>query len=261
MPTDSLNIVKNHIETSIGELGIRIFQKSVLQLNISVNPSKNEIENLIVLLEKTIAKLYGDNKSNAIFNNLRKELIEYDKFFIKFFGSKIEDTLNNFFEMKGIPKETEIKEIARFLISNGYEQKEKKVIETLKKLTKERIIRDLKGSIINDDIKSFLDNNKLYSESDIEVFINEIKAKELDISDIDLKDKIEKERLFRKFNYMERKENEEEKILKQYITLFNDSLKKEYEYIVSDKDIISLMKKNHYLYLYFKRYSIDLKTQ
>jgi len=261
MPTDSLNIVKNHIETSIGELGIRIFQKSVLQLNISVNPSKNEIENLIVLLEKTIAKLYGDKKSNAIFNNLRKELIEYDKFFIKFFGSKIEDTLNNFFEMKGIPKETEIKEIARFLISNGYEQKEKKVIETLKKLTKERIIRDLKGSIINDDIKSFLDNNKLYSESDIEVFINEIKAKELDISDIDLKDKIEKERLFRKFNYMERKENEEEKILKQYITLFNDSFKKEYDYIVSDKDIISMMKKNHYLYLYFKRYSIDLKNQ
>jgi len=101
----------------------------------------------------------------------------------------------------------------------------------------------------------------LYSESDIEVFINEIKAKELDISDIDLKDKIEKERLFRKFNYMERKENEEEKILKQYITLFNDSLKKEYEYIVSDKDIISLMKKNHYLYLYFKRYSIGINIQ
>lgn len=259
MPADSLNIVKNHIETKIGDLGVLIFQKSVSKLSLGVNPSKNEIENLIFLLEKNLAKLYGAKKSRAIFDDLRKELIEYDKFFDKFFEAKIEDTLDNFFEMKGIPRETEIHEIARFLVLDGYEHKEKKVIGKLKQFTKNRIIRDLKGSIINDDIKSFLDNNKLYSETDIEVFINEMKAKKLDISDIDLKDKIEKERLFRKFNYMERKENEEEKILKQYIALFNQSMKLEYEYIVSDKDIISLMKKNHYLYLYFKRYSIDLK--
>lgn len=261
MPADSLNIIKNHLETNIGDLGILIFQKSISKLDMGVNPSKNDIEKLIFSLEKTLAKLYGDKKSKVIFDELRKELIEYDKFFDKFFGSKIEDTLDNFFEMKGIPRESEIQEIARFLVSNGYESTEKKVIGMLKQLTRERIIHDLKGSIINDTIKSFLDNNKLYSESDIEVFINEVKAKKLDISDIDLKDKIEKERLFRKFNYMERKENEEEKILKQYIGLFNNSSKKEYEYIVSDKDIISLMKKNHYLYLYFKRFSIDIKNQ
>lgn len=260
MPADSLNILKNHLETNIGDLGILIFQKSVSKLDIGLNPSKNDIENLILLLEKTIAKLYGDKKSKAIFDDLRKELIEYDKFFDKFFGSKIEDTLDNFFEMKGIPRESEIQEIARFLISNGYEQKEKKVIITLRQLTKDRIIRDLKGNIINDEVKIFLDKNPQYSEPDIEFFINGIKAKEIEVNDIDLKDKIEKERLFRKFNYMDRKENEEEKIFKQYITLFNHGMKKEYEYIVSDKDIISMMKKNHYLSLYFKKYSIDLKS-
>ena len=227
MPADSMNIIKNSLETKIGGLGILIFQRSVSKLNLGLNPSNKEIESLVFLLEKNLAKLFGANKSRAIFDDLRKELIEYDNFFDKFFEAKVEDTLDNFFEMKGIPKESEIRDIARFLVSNGYESTEKKVIGTLKQFTKQRIIRDLKGSIINDAIKSFLDNNKLYSESDIEVLINEIKAKELDISDIDLKDKIEKERLFRKFNYMERKENEEEKILKQYITLFNDSLKKE----------------------------------
>ena len=172
--------------------------------------------------------------------------------------SKIEDTLNNFFEMKGIPRGIEIQEIAMFLISNGCQESEKKLIGTLKQLTKLRIIRDLKGSILNSEIKSFLDENPQYSESDIEIFINEIKKKKLEINDIDLKDKIEKERLFRKFNYMERKEDEEEKIVNQYMELFNSKLRKEYEYITSDTDIISLMKKNHYLYLYFKRYSIDI---
>jgi len=111
---------------------------------------------------------------------------------------------------------------------------------------------------LNSEIKSFLDKNPVYSEADMEIFINEIKKKELDINEIDLKDKIEKERLFRKFNYIERKEDEEEKIAKQYVELFNSRSKKEYDYITSDMDIISLMKKNHYLFLYFKRYSIGL---
>ena len=243
MPADSLNIIKNYIETNIGELGIIIFQKSVRNLSIGANPSKNEIENLILLLEKTLIKLYGEKKSRTIFDSLRKELIEYDTFFHKFFSTKIEDTLNNFFEMKGIPKKTEIVEIAGFLISNGYDEKEKKLIEKLKQLTKERIIHDLKGSILNEQIQSFLDKNLLYSETDIEIFINEMKS--LGINDIDLKDKIEKERLFRKFNYMERKENEEEKIVRQFMAVVNSSARKEYYYIISDKYIILLMNKNH----------------
>ena len=91
MPADSLNIVKNHLETNIGDLGIIIFQKSVKKLNIGANPSKNEIEELVFSLEKVLAKLYGEKKSRSIFDNLRKELIEYDTFFDRFFGSKIKD--------------------------------------------------------------------------------------------------------------------------------------------------------------------------
>ena len=245
MPADSLNIVKNYLETNIGDLGIVIFQRSVRKLNMGVNPSKNEIETLVLSLEKTLAKLYGEKKSRIIFDELRKELIQYDTFFEKFFGSKIEDTLNNFFEMRGIPRGAEIQEIARFLISNGYEEKEKKLIGKLKQLTKERIMRDLKGSILNSEIRSFLHKNPLYSEDDIRIFISNLKKNNLDINDIDLKDKIEKERLFRKFNYVERKDNEEEKIFKQYIALFNSGAKKEYEYITSDRDIILLIKRNH----------------
>ena len=69
MPADSLNIVKNYLETNIGDLGIIIFQKSVKKLDIGANPSKNEIEDLVLSLEKTIARLYGEKKSRPFLIN------------------------------------------------------------------------------------------------------------------------------------------------------------------------------------------------
>lgn len=182
---------------------------------------------------------------------------EYNAFSRKFFSSKIEDTLNNFFEIKGIPKLSEINEIAGYLISDGYDETEKILINKLKQFTRERILRDLKRNILNYEIKSFFDHNPSYLEIDFELFKNELNNKKLEINETELKDNFEKERLFRKFNHMDRKEDEK-KILSQYLKLFNPKFKKEYEYITSDNEIIALMKKNHYMYLYFKRYSIDI---
>lgn len=200
---------------------------------MGVNPSMNEIEMLVSSLEKTLTRLYGEKRSRIIFDRLRKELIEYNSFFKKYFSSKIEDTLNNFFEMKGIPKNSEILEIAGYLISDGYEETEEMLIEKLKQLTRERIMKDLREILLNYEIKSFFDNNSSYSEMDIEVFKNELKNRKFEINEIDLKDNFEKERLFRKFNYMERKENEEI-IVDRYLKLFDSHSKKEYEYIISN---------------------------
>ncbi len=65
------------------------------------------------------------------------------------------------------------------------------------------------------------------------------------------------ERLYRKFNYLERKKIEDEKILTKYSQLFDPKMKKEYEYILNNAKIISMMKKNHYLKEYFKRLTIS----
>lgn len=242
MSAESLKLVKNHLEASMGDLGIRIYQKSISKLNISVNPSRKEIDNLISHLEKMVAKLYGNNRSKAIFGNIRRELTDFDKFYDKFFGSKIKDTLDNFFEMKGIPGEVEIQQVAKFLMSSGYEQNEKNLVKMLKQYSKERIIWAMHGSIINIDIITFLNFNPTYTQIDVENFINQLKMNKLDVNDVDIKDKIEKERLFRKFNYTDRKETEEEKITRQCIALFNSNNKLNYEYILFDEELIRLMK-------------------
>jgi hypothetical protein len=111
--------------------------------------------------------------------------------------------------------------------------------------------------VITEDVKSFLDKNPLYSEMDIDIFRNELKSKKIEINDIDLKNIFEKERLFRKFNYIDRKKSEDEKILTKYSQLFDPKMKNEYEYILTDAKIISMMKKNRYLKVYFTRPTIS----
>lgn len=240
MTSDSLKLVKNHLEESMGDLGVRIYQRSISKLNISANPSRKELEALMAYIEMMLVKLYGNDKSKAIIDNLRKELADFDKFFDKFFGSKIKDTMDHFFEMKGVPGEPEIEQISKYLISNGYEQNEKNLTRMLKQYSKEKIIWAFKWSIINNNIKSFLDSNPAYTQIDVEFFINQMKQNKFDVDDTDIKDKIEKERLFRKFNYMERRESEDEKISRQCTALFNSNNKMNYEYIFLDKELVQL---------------------
>ncbi len=240
MSSDSLKLVKNHLEASMGDLGVRIYHRSISKLNISANPSRKELEALMAYIEMMVVKLYGNDKSKAIVDDLRKELADFDKFFDKFFGSKIKDTMDHFFEMKGVPGEPEIEQISKYLISNGYEQNEKNLNKMLKQYSKEKIIWAFKWSIINNNIKSFLDSNPAYTQIDVEFFINQMKQNKFDVDDTDIKDKIEKERLFRKFNYMERRESEDEKISRQCTGLFNSNNKMNYEYIFLDKELVQL---------------------
>jgi hypothetical protein len=240
MTSDSLKLVKNHLEASMGDLGVRIYHRSISKLNISANPSRKELEALMAYIEMMVVKLYGNDKSKAIIDDLRKELADFDKFFDKFFGSKIKDTMDHFFEMKGVPGEPEIEQISKYLISNGYEQNERNLTKMLKQYSKEKITWAFKWSIINNNIKSFLDSNPAYTQIDVEFFINQMKQNKFDVDDTDIKDKIEKERLFRKFNYMERRENEDEKISRQCTALFNSNNKMNYEYIFLDKELVQL---------------------
>lgn len=240
MTSDSLKLVKNHLEASMGNLGVRIYHRSISKLNISANPSRKELEALMAYIEMMVVKLYGNDKSKAIIDDLRKELADFDKFFDKFFGSKIKDTMDHFFEMKGVPGEPEIQQISKYLMSNGYEQNERNLTKMLKQYSKEKITWAFKWSIINNNIKSFLDSNPAYTQIDVEFFINQMKQNKFDVDDTDIKDKIEKERLFRKFNYMERRESEDEKISRQCTALFNSNNKMNYEYIFLDKELVQL---------------------
>jgi len=261
MPVNMMDILKKHLESNIGDLGTTIFNQMVLKLDISPNPTKPEFEILILSLEKTVEKLYGTKKSSCIFNDLRNELVKYDLSFDKYFSSSFDDNLDNSIDKKDVLSESEIHEIAGSMISKGYECEEDKLVITIKRLIKKRIFLELMEDAISNEIKTFLDMNPFYSELDLELFRNELKSKRLEINDIGLKNIFEKERLLRKFNFIERKKSDDETTLTKYSRLFDPKMKNEYEYILTDAKISSMMKKNHYLKEYFKRPTVSLRLR
>lgn len=261
MPINTMDILKKHLESNMGDLGITIFKKAISNLGIGTNPTKQEYNTLIRSIEKTVTKLYGTAKSSYIFNNLRNELIEHDIIFDTTFSYIFDETLDNIFKNKGVPGESDICDMTRSIISSGCECDEERLASIIKRLVKKRIIRDIRDDSINEEIRSFIDKNPLYSKSDIEFFRNEIKNKKLEITDTDLEDLFEKERLFRKFNYTDMKESEDEKMIRQYAEMFDPKMKKEYEYLLTDAKLISHMKRNRYLHVYFKRPVVSLRLR
>lgn len=182
----------------------------------------------------------GETSSDPreFFDELPKKSIEDGKSF----ESKIKDALDDFFETKGIPTELEINDIAKYLISCGCKQDENQLIETLKKLSKENVISSLNDSVINNEIKFFVHRHPSIKRADVDNFINYLKGSKLTVNDEDVKDLIERERLFIKFNDMDRKESEEEKISRQYIELYNSDEKKDYNYILAYDEKLTQLK-------------------
>jgi hypothetical protein len=180
----------------------------------------------------------SNGEPREVFDELPKKLIENEKSF----ESKIKNALDKFFETKGIPGELEINDIGKYLISCSYKQDENQLIETLKQLSKEMIISALNDSVINNEIKSFVHRHPSFIQVDVENFINYLKGSRLNVNDEDVKDLIERERLFIKFNDMDRRESKEEKISRQYIALFNSNKKKDYNYILTYDERLTQLK-------------------
>ena len=48
MSEESLKLIKNHLGESLGELGTRIYENSLSKQNTGKDPSRKEIETLII---------------------------------------------------------------------------------------------------------------------------------------------------------------------------------------------------------------------
>lgn len=252
---DYLGFIKDNIQKSYGDTGIQVYEKSIRTIKIGENPSKNEVEKLVSEIELALGRLRGDNTTKPFFIDLRKKLIEYEKFspiFLQLMSgslkkkgasseSKIEKELGIFFE-KGIPDESDLTDLAGLLVTKGIKQDKRQLIETLKLLSIGRIISDLNNSIIDCEINSFLNKLPTFSEKDSKDFIDYMKINKIEVSEDDIKEKIERERLFRKFGYFHDEDrNAGEKKIHQYLKMIFDK-KKNYEYI-KNNDIIQFAKR------------------
>jgi hypothetical protein len=234
MPAITLKLVESHLKKSIGDSGIKIYQKSISKLNIGENPSKSDIEKLIPQIRDMIRQIYGVDKSNTILAELHKKLIEEESKVT----SNIDMEINKFLANNKLPNEKDITDYTKYLTmkyGGSAQEIEQGLIEKVKTHVKAGISRKK----INEEIGNFLTRYPKPTQKDVDDFIDYIKLSKLSIEDNELREEIEKERLFRKFNGPQ--ETAEPSDLERFINFVRTS---------NDKDAIrKLMQKQGLGYL------------
>ncbi len=221
MPSDSLKVVKNHLENSIGEIGTKMYQKSISKLNIGESPSKDEIEKLISNLEGMIIPLYGNDKAKEISNELHKKFVEVEKSEVP---NNIEKEISTFLADNGLPNEKDITDYAKYLTMK-YGGNVQKVEKDLIEKVKIHIKAGISKKKINEEIMNFLARYSEPTENDINDFIHYVHLSKLSFQENELREQIEKERLYRKFHGPQ--EIEEISELDQFINFVKTSNDKE----------------------------------
>ncbi len=221
MPSDSLKIVKSHLENSIGEIGAKMYQKSISKLNIGESPSKDEIVKLISNLEGMIIPLYGNDKAKEISDELHKKLDKVEKSEVP---NNIDKEISTFLADNGLPNEKDIADYAKYLAIK-YDGDAQNVERDLIEKVKIHIKAGISRKKINEEIINFLERYQEPAEKDVSDFIHYIRLSKIDFQENELREEIEKERLYRKFHGHQETEKKSE--LDQFINFVKTSNDKE----------------------------------
>ncbi len=237
--TYSLARLREHLEKNAGETGIKILQTSAAKLRIRDEPSPEQINKLTKEIEKNLILFFGNTRAKEILEKLAQESSEAEALF----KSDINQALETLFTTKGIPSESDLMEISRYILTKGYDEDEKTAVDTLKQLSKKKVLSALNESIIRYEVQRFIDKYPSFKTKDIENFIDYIKNKKLETDSEIIIDMIEKERLYRKFEEKSQNENLQEKISNQYISLLNSSKSSDFKYLMVDEKLTSFLLK------------------
>ncbi|MFH1323159.1 MAG: hypothetical protein ABIH80_04940 [Methanobacteriota archaeon] len=238
--TCSLEKLRDHLEKNAGETGIKIFQTSTARLKIGDDLSTDQIKKLTKEIDKKLVLFFGSIRTKEIFDRLEEEDCQTQAHF----ESELEQALELLFMKKGIPGESDIEEITTYIFSKGYNGNKNNSVEMLKQLSKKKVLLVLNNSIIRDDVRRFLDRYQSYTQEDIEKFINYLRSKKLEVDSDTVLDLLEKERLCLKFEDTTRVETWQEKISREYISLFNSPKSGDYKYLMLDEELTcQLLKK------------------
>ncbi|MFZ3167328.1 MAG: hypothetical protein WA130_06905 [Candidatus Methanoperedens sp.] len=176
--------------------------------NVKTKKSLNDGSNIsdykefVDLLEINISMLAGKNKANDIGNTLRNkalDFVEKKKKLEPVLNSGMENEINTFLDKNTLPTERDIADYTKYLtLKYGGQAKnvEKEIIEKVKNQIKKTISQNrIKG-----EIKDLLARFQEPTKTDIDDFIHYLRLSKLVFEEDDLRDEIEKERLYRKFH-------------------------------------------------------------
>lgn len=190
------------LEIHFGQLADGIVNKIKIKKSLNDKSNISDLKEFIDLIEINISILAGKNKANEIGNTLRSKALEYDgkqKKSGSVLTSDMEKEIDTFLVKNSLPTEKDVAEYTKYLtLKYGGIAKnvEKEIIEKIKIHIKKTISHKRIKEEINDLLIRFHEPTK----NDIDDFINYIRLSKLDFQEDELRDEIEKERLFRKFH-------------------------------------------------------------
>lgn len=190
------------LEIHFGKLAFGIVNKVNTKKNLDDSSNINDFKEFIDHIENNISVLAGKNKSSDICNRLRNKALD-----IVGAQKKPEHVINNdmaseieaFLEKNTLPTEKDVSDYTKYLtLKYGGKVKtvEKEIIDKIKSRIKETISRNK----IKDEINEFLTRYQQPTKADIDDFITFIRLSKLVFGEDELRDEIEKERLYRKFH-------------------------------------------------------------
>jgi len=190
------------LEIHFGKLASGIVNKVKTKKSLDDRSNISDFKDFIDLIEINISVLAGKNKSSDICNRLRNkalDIVDTQKKPEPVINSDVASEIEVFLQKNTLPAEKDVNDYTKYLtLKYGGKAKnvEKEIIEKIKSHIKETISRNK----IIDEINEFLTRYQQPTETDIDDFINFIRLSKLVFRDDELRDEIEKERLYRKFH-------------------------------------------------------------
>jgi hypothetical protein len=190
------------LEIHLGKLASGIVNKVKTKKSLDDRSNISDFKDFIDLIEINISVLAGKNKSSDICNRLRNkalDIVDTQKKPEPAINSDVASEIQAFLQKNTLPAEKDVNDYTKYLtLKYGGKAKtvEKEIIEKIKSHIKETISRNK----IIEEINEFLTRYQQPTETDIDDFINFIRLSKLVFRDDELREEIEKERLYRKFH-------------------------------------------------------------
>lgn len=194
------------LEVNFGQLSHEIINKIKAKKNITNSSNINDMIDFIDLIERNISVFSGKHKANEICNTIRANAItksvtaaEETKADDLVINADIDKEISTFLSTHALPTEADISDYTKFLtmkFGGNIKSIEKDVIEKVRQHVKAGIRKNILGT----EIFKFLARYPTPEKSDIDDFVKYMDLMKLNLDENQMRDELEKERLYRKFH-------------------------------------------------------------
>ncbi|VVB89899.1 Uncharacterised protein [uncultured archaeon] len=231
------------LEVNFGQLSGEIINKVNGKKNLNDKPGVSDLKDFIDLIELNISVLSGKHKATEICNALRTKAVELtgkQKVPDGPIGKDIDKEINAFLAKNTLPTESDITDYAKYLTIK-YGGNAKKVQKDIIEKVKTQVRTGISRKKINEEINNFLLRYPQPAQKDVDDLVNYIRLLKLSFQEDEVREMIEKERLFKKF-HGDQELAEQPSELDEFIDIIKTRDKKDISKTMQKEEISYLIK-------------------